>query len=146
MFRSLPVVPVLLAALLAGCSMFGGNDEEEAAARAAAVASAVPVDEVVGIEIGRTSTGILVTAYGFAPGIGYGAPELRARRGGAIGTDGFLDYDLVARPPDSGFGLPASGDPRARLVRADRLFGLAELRGATGLRVHGGGGGRQVLF
>lgn len=135
----------LLVPLLSACAMLGGDDDTAQAEAAAPQRLAVPVQEVGGIEVGRTRDGILVTAYGLAPGLGYSEAELRPRRDGRLGTDGFLDFELVARPPDPGFALP-QGQPQARAVRADRVLRLRDVQGAVGLRVHDAQGGRQVLF
>ena len=71
-----------IAAMLAlgGCSLFGSGDDKEAAAAAQVEAAAlyVPVEAVRFIEIGRTRNGYVITAHGEAPGLGHGAPELRA--------------------------------------------------------------------
>ena len=129
---------------LSGCSWFGSGDKKEAAVEEAA-APAEPVETVRNIEIGRTRDGAAITAFGYAAGVGYGAPELRARREGAVGPDGFLDFDFFARPPHGGFGL-GKGEMKARLVRADILLTPRQLAGVHGIRVHGISGGLQVAF
>ena len=138
-----------IAAVLAlgGCSWFSSDDEEEAAATEQAKAAAlyVPVEAVRHIEIGRTRNGYVITARGEAPGLGHGAPELRARREGKVGPDGFIDYDFVAQAPDPGLNL-GEGAVRARMVRADLHVKARDLQGAVGIRVHGISGGLQMLF
>jgi len=139
-----------IAALLAfgGCSMFGSDDEDTPAATGnGAIPEQVyaPVEAVRDIEIGRTRNGYVVTAIGIAPGLGYGAPELRARREGAVGPDGYLDYDFVAKAPDPRFRL-GEGTAQARTVRADLQLLSRDLKGARGIRVHGVSGGLQIDF
>ena len=143
------VTAAAIAAVLAlgGCSLFGSNDDEEAAAAEQAEPSAiyVPVEAVRQIEIGRTRNGYVITARGEAPGLGHGAPELRARREGKVGPDGFLDFDFVAQAPDPAFNLGV-GTVQARMIRADLHVTERDLRGAVGIRVHGISGGLQMLF
>ena len=145
--RRIAALAAVAAALLAGgCGLFGGDDEEEVAAEQAAVeASYEPVTEVRQIEIGRTRNGLVITAYGIAPGMGYAAPELRPRRDGRPGPDGYLDYDFVARAPHN---PPAAAQtaPRARQVRADELIDINELRGVQGIRIHADEGGMMMNF
>lgn len=136
------IVAALLLAPLAGCSAFGGDDATEPAE---VIEPAVrPVDEIRGIEIGRTRDGIVVTAFGIAPTLGYADPRLEARRGGRVAEDGFLDFDFVATIPDPAAAVP--GNPEARLLRADRLITIEAARQARGLRIHGVSGGRAVAF
>ena len=97
------------------------------------------------IEIGRTRNGYVITARGDAPGLGYGAPELRTRREGKPGPDGFIDFDFVAQAPDPSFNL-GKGTLAARSVRADLHVTLDQLKGSVGIRVHGVGGGLQMRF
>ena len=59
----------------------------------------VPLQAVQSVEIGRTSNGILLTAHGTAPGLGYSLPALRVRRGGELGPDGYQEFDFVATAP-----------------------------------------------
>lgn len=135
------VVSVLLVPL-AACSVFDGDAEPEAVA--AAEPAVRPVDEILGVEIGRTRDGIVVTAFGVAPTLGYADPRLEARRGGLVATDGFLDFDFVATLPDPAAAV--AGDPAARILRADRLIALEAVRRAQGLRIHGIQGGQAVVF
>ncbi len=134
---------------LGGCSLFGSDDDDEAAAAAQAEAAAaalyVPVEAVRNVEIGRTRNGYVITARGVAPGLGYGAPELRVRRQGKAGPDGFIDYDFVAQAPDPNFNL-GEGAVEARAVRADLHVTARDLRGAVGIRIHGVSGGLQLQF
>ncbi len=138
-----------IAAVLAlgGCSWFSSDDEKEAAATEQAEAAAlyVPVEAVRHIEIGRTRNGYVITARGEAPGLGHGAPELRARREGKVGPDGFIDYDFVAQAPDPSLNL-GEGAVQARMVRADLHVTARDLQGAVGIRIHGISGGLQMLF
>ncbi|HUF57554.1 MAG TPA: hypothetical protein VMM55_13445 [Thermohalobaculum sp.] len=136
------ILAVLLLAPFSACSAFGGDDAPEPAD---VVEPAVrPVEEIRGIEIGRTRDGIVVTAFGIAPTLGYADPRLEARRGGLIAEDGFLDFDFVATLPDPAAAV--AGDPAARLLRADRLIAIEAARQARGLRIHGVSGGRAVVF
>ncbi len=142
------VAAALVAACLAlaGCSMFGGDDEPSVTGDDAVPAQLhVPVEAVRNIEIGRTRDGIVITAIGTAPGLGYSVPELRARREGKPGPDGYLDFDFVARQPDPALAL-GTGTVPARTVRADLHLKLNELQGARGLRIHGVSGGLQADF
>ena len=145
--NTLLVVAIAGVISLGGCSMLGfGKDTEKAAAEAEAVAeSFAPVERVVNIEIGRTRNGAAVTANGVAPGLGFSSPELRARREGKPGPDGFLDFDFVARAPDPGFAM-GEGVTAARMVRADVLLSPRELQGVRGIRVHGVSGGLLMNF
>jgi hypothetical protein len=133
--------------VLGGCSLFGSGDDEAAAAAEQAEAASlyVPVEAVRHIEIGRTRNGYVITARGVAPGLGHGAPELRARREGKVGPDGFIDYDFVAQAPDPNFNL-GQGAVQARMIRADLHVTARDLQGAVGIRIHGVSGGLQVLF
>jgi len=141
---SMIAVTALLA--LGGCSIFSSDDEEVTAAdEAAAAALYDPVETVRDIEIGRTRDGYVITALGYAPGLGYGAPELRARREGKAGPDGFIDFDFVAQAPDPNFNL-GRGSLAARSVRADLQVTLDQLQGSIGIRVHGVRGGVQMHF
>ncbi|MHA1527666.1 MAG: hypothetical protein ACTSVG_01495 [Alphaproteobacteria bacterium] len=136
-----------IAAMLAlgGCSMFSSDTEDAAAAAAQAAARYVPVETVRHIEIGRTRDGYVITAHAVAPGLGHGAPELRARRDGKVGPDGFIDFDFVAQAPDSNLNL-GQGSVPARMVRADLHVAARDLQGAVGIRIHGVSGGLQMLF
>ena len=105
----------------------------------------VPVQAVRSVEIGRTSNGILLTAFGTAPGLGYSLPALRVRRGGKPAADGYLDFDFVASEPAPGFDLPP-GNTRTRAIRADLPIDLRALTGIRGLRVWSLQGQVQVDF
>lgn len=133
---------------LGGCSIFRSDDKKAEAAEAEQAAQAArfePIETVRHVEIGRTRNGYVISAQGYAPGLGYGAPELRPRREGKPGPDGFIDYDFVARAPDPGFNL-GEGTLQARAIRADLQIEGPELRGATGIRIHGVKGGVQLTF
>ena len=138
-----------IAAVLAlgGCSLFGSDDDEAAAAieQAEATARYVPVEAVRHIEIGRTRNGYVITAHGEAPGLGHSAPELRARREGKLGPDGFIDFDFVAQAPDPNLNL-GKGTLQARMIRADLQVTGRELQGAAGIRIHGISGGLTMRF
>jgi len=141
----IPAALALAAALaLGGCSS-SGPDNPATGQDAVPAEVYAPVEAVREIEIGRTRDGIVLTAIGVAPGLGYSVPELRARREGQIGPDGFLDFDFVAKAPDPRLQL-GEGSPQARTVRADLHLKSREVQGATGLRVHGIAGGLQVVF
>lgn len=155
----LPIRPrlLLLAAplALASCGVFrdfptiwGGESQAEKEKEAAveqARSVQVPVESVEGVEIGRMSNGFLITAYGTAPGLGYSKPELRPRRGGAPGADGYIEYDFVATEPPAGFDMP-EGTAGARALRADLPVPASALRGAAGIRVLALHGGAQLDF
>ena len=139
------VVALAAALSLGGCSLFKSSDAKkaEAAKEAAPEIIYAPVETVRGVEIGTTRGGYVITAQGYAPGLGYGAGELRPRREGKPGLDGYLDYDFVVRAPDPGLNL-GTGEIAARAVRADLHVKAVELRGAQGIRVHGVSGGVQM--
>jgi hypothetical protein len=132
---------------LGGCSWFSSDDEPDAAAADEAASEAIyePIAAVRQIEIGRTRNGYVITVQGIAPGLGYGAPELRVRRQGSPGPDGIIDFDFVAQAPDPGFNL-GEGTIEAREIRADLMITAAELQGAVGIRVHGLSGGLLMRF
>lgn len=132
--------------LVAGCSLFSSDEEEEVLTPQEQIAlSPVPIQAVREIEIGRTRDGFVITAFGTAPALGYSQPQLRARRDGQPGLDGFLDYDFIARPPRPGLEL-SQGTLSARSIRADTLLKRADLNGAAGIRVHALSGGVQMGF
>ena len=133
-----------LAALAGGCSWFE-DDAPEPAAEGPEGPVREPVDAVERLEIGRTGQGIALAAYGVAPGIGYAAPRLVARREGRPGRDGMLDFDFFVTPPDPRRNLPRGG-AGARRVRADLLLDLDRVQGVRGIRVHAIEGGMQLFF
>ncbi|MBK0397568.1 hypothetical protein H0I76_00060 [Limibaculum sp. M0105] len=144
--RSPLILPALvLAALLGGCSLFGGDDESEAEAAAIAARQPEPMQALRKIEIGRTRDGYAITAYGTAPTTGYGAPSLRPRRDGQPGPDGYIDFDFVAVPPDPALNMP-QGTLTAREIRADAQLIASRMRGVTGFRVHTLSNSGQVDF
>ncbi len=144
--RRTAALAIAAALALGGCSLFDSDDVEEAAAiEQAAAARYVPIEVVRHVEIGRTRSGYVITARGIAPGLGHGAPELRARRKGKAGPDGFIDYDFVARAPDPNLNL-GQGAVQARMVRADLHVTAREFQNAVGIRIHGISGGLQMLF
>jgi hypothetical protein len=77
--------------------------------------------------------------------LGHSAPELRARREGKVGPDGFIDFDFVAQAPDPNLNL-GEGTVQARMIRADLQVTGRELRGAAGIRIHGISGGLTMRF
>jgi hypothetical protein len=132
---------------LGGCSWFKSDKEKEAVAVEQRVTEAIfePIQTVRDIEIGRTRNGYAIAVQGIAPGLGYGAPELRARRDGKVGPDGFIDFDFVAQAPDANFNL-GEGTVEARAIRADIHVTARDLQGAVGIRVHGVSGGLAMRF
>ena len=140
------VVALSTALALGGCSLFKSDDDKKAAAEPVApVVVATPVATVRTIEIGTTRDGYVITAHGYAAGLGYGLPRLEPRREGKPGPDGYLDYDFVAEAPDPALNL-GQGALAGRALRADVLVKAAELRGITGVRIHGAEGGLRVDF
>jgi hypothetical protein len=132
---------------LGGCSLFSSDDKEESAEAETVASEALitPIEAVLHVEIGRTRNGYVITAHGVAPAIGYGAPELRARREGKAGPDGIIDFDFVAQAPDPNLNL-GDGPVEARSIRADLLVTARELEGSAGIRIHGLKGGLQMKF
>ena len=114
------IAVALIATLgLSGCG--GGDDEaEQAVEQVTEAARFAPVDKVLNVEIGRTRNGFLISATGLAPGLGYGAPELRARREGRPGPDGFIDYDLVSGARSAAQSGPGRGLGAAHHCRTAR--------------------------
>ena len=148
MFRSLRLCCALTCALMLGAcgsgtiiddvdTLWGEPSEKEkreAAERLAALEVKVPVQSIGKLEVGRTRDGILISAVGTAPGLGYALPVLRPRRDGRPGNDGFIEYDFVATQPSADLNLPA-GTSRVREIDAYRAVPLRDLRGALGIRV-----------
>ena len=129
-------------------TLWGGESKADREAREALEArrrNKVPMREVRTVEIGRTANGILLTALGTAPGLGYSLPTLRVRRDGKPAGDGYLEFDFVATEPAPGLNLPR-GDVRSRSVRADLPIDIRALQGVRGLRVHALQGEVQVNF
>lgn len=141
---------VLRAAMVAGLLALGGcswfeDDDPVTEEPAGPVRAQVPVQAVRTVEIGRTRDGLMVTAFGTAPGLGYALPTLRPRRGGQPGDDGYIELDFVATEPPPGRELPP-GTTQSRAVRADLPLRIANLRGARGIRVLTATNGHQVNF
>jgi len=146
---------VFLCACLAGpvaCGDIGtlwGEDSRAEKERKAdvqqAILNKVPIHSVRAVEMGRTRDGFLLTAFGTAPGLGYALPALQARRDGAPGVDGFLEFDFVATEPAPEFQMP-QGTARTRALRADLALSERELRGARGIRVLTLTGGVELVF
>ena len=120
-------------------------DRERRAALRARRENKVPVQAVRSVEIGRTSNGILITAFGTAPGLGYSLPVLRVRRGGQPASDGYIEFDFVATEPVAGAALPP-GTTRTRALRADLPVEMRVLRGVRGFRVMALQGAIQIDF
>ena len=95
-----------------------------------------PAASVESLEIGQIYRGRLLTAYGTAPATGWFRAELQPRNGGRLAPDGFLEFDLVAAPPELNGGAP--GAPARLPIRADRAIPASDLAGAQGVRVHAG--------
>ncbi len=96
-----------------------------------------PASSVESLEIGHTYRGRLLTAHGTAPATGWFRAALEPRNAGRPGPDGFLEFDLVAAPPELNGGEP--GTPARLPIRADRTIPAADLVGAQGVRVYAGG-------
>lgn len=146
------VAALMAALMLTGCdTLFGdvgtlwGEEPQAVQEAAARPVVLVPVQSVRNIELGRTRDGFIITAFGTAPGLGYSLPSLRVRRDGAPGSDGFIEFDFVAKEPDPGFNLPP-GSVSARELRADLPVRLKALQGAAGIRVLALQGGVQMTF
>ncbi|MEM6932516.1 MAG: hypothetical protein AAF526_02920 [Pseudomonadota bacterium] len=138
---------LVVAVALGGCGLFSDDepDPDLEVEQQLPNLRPVPVQAVREIEIGRTRDGFVVTAYGTAPALGYALPQLRVRRDGKPGTDGFIDFDFVATPPKPGLERP-QGSISARSLRADILLERKDLRGSSGIRVHALSGGVQMAF
>lgn len=130
---------------LAGCGDSEEKAEALAAEQAAEAARFEPVVRVLNVEMGRTRNGYLISATGIAPGLGYASPELRVRREGRPGPDGFIDFDFIAQAPDPRRNL-GRGEVAARRINAGLAVLPNELRGAKGIRVHGLNGGIVMQF
>ncbi|MEO0680230.1 MAG: hypothetical protein AAF192_07425, partial [Pseudomonadota bacterium] len=90
-----------------------------------------PVSRVASLELGRMHRARLLVARGEAPRTGWFQPELRPRRDGAPGPDGFLEFDFIAAPPElNGGGEPSVGSAAQRRIKAVRPIPERELRGA----------------
>lgn len=146
---ALAVTAVAIALIASGCSLFGpSSKQKEQAAKAEQAkveASYEPVVAVTQVEMGRTRNGLVITAYGLAPGVGYSMPELRPRRDGKPAPDGYIDYDFVARAPLKPLAVQ-DASKSARTVRADRPVDFKDLRGTKGIRIHAAKGGMILKF
>lgn len=139
---------VLVCGVLSGCGVFSSDDEAEAPFEpqvSEVVRNAEPITSVNDLEIGRSRDGFVVTAFGTAPALGFSAPRLRARRDGAPGNDGYIDFDFVANPPKPELERPG-GAATAKALRADVFLNQRQLRNVLGIRVHALGGGLQLDF
>ncbi|MEL6775570.1 MAG: hypothetical protein AAFP23_12450 [Pseudomonadota bacterium] len=145
--------PALTAALLLAvlalpaCSLFGDDEEELAETDIVEEVQArrEQVQRVGKVEIGQLSDGLVVSAFGVAPGAGYANPTLEPRRQGRPGADGFIEFDFIAQPPDPSLQMPV-GEPRARILRADRLLPSGAFVGSAGVRVFASGNFSTVNF
>jgi len=140
-------VAIATALAVGGCSLFKSDDGKKDAAAKTAPAEPIyePITALQQLEIGTTRNGYVITAFGYAPGIGYGSPHLQPRRDGKPATDGYLDYDFVAEAPDPALNL-GTGDAPARAIRADLLLKPSELVDVAGIRVHSLQGGLAINF
>lgn len=120
-------------------------EREEREKLAARQANKVPMMTIRALEVGRTSNGILLTAFGTAPGPGYSVPGLRVRRSGQLSADGYVEFDFVAAEPAPGLEQPPANERNIQ-VRADLPIDLGDLRGAAGVRVFALRGQAQVNF
>ncbi|MEM6421771.1 MAG: hypothetical protein AAF698_04210 [Pseudomonadota bacterium] len=153
-FREMPLRrSVLLAAVfcvplaLGGCSLFGDDEAPEPDPNLGDVERVrlEPVDQILRVEIGQLTDGLVVTAFGLARSAGYARPTLSPRRQGRPGPDGFVEFDFQAQPPDPGLELPR-GDARLRRLRADRLLPGRVFEGAAGIRVFGLANASAIRF
>ncbi len=96
----------------------------------------IPVQSVERLEMGVTHDGIAVSAFGAAPASMWFQPRLNYRNNGEIGRDGFLEFDLVAAPPEMNGGeVGPVGTEAQRAVRGDRTLTRDEIANAVGVRV-----------
>lgn len=130
---------------LTGCSWFSSEEPSGTPAEGQQQVQAVPVSAVRSIEVGRSRDGIVVSAFGTAPGLGYGGARLIPRRDGKPNREGFLEFDFVAAPPDPGFELP-TGTLEARAIRADLAIEGRDLENVRGIRVFAARNGVQFVF
>lgn len=121
------------------------GEAEEAERLAEARAVKVPIQTVEKAEIGRTRNGVLITAYGRTAGFGYTFPVLEARRDGAPGADGYVDYDFMATEPQPDQNIP-EGAMAGQAIRADLPLDADALQGVAGVRIHALSGGAQIEF
>ena len=130
---------------LTGCSWFSSDEPSVTAADEQQQVQAVPVSAVRSIEVGRSRDGIVISAFGTAPGLGYGGARLIPRRDGKPNREGFLEFDFVAVPPDPAFELP-TGTLEARSIRADLAIKGRNLKNVRGIRVFSAQNGVQFVF
>lgn len=129
-------------------TLWGGESAAEREARQAEQSrrnNKVPMQSIASLEIGRTPDGILITAIGTAPGLGFSLPTLRVRRDGRTGPDGVIEFDFVASQPAPGRTLPP-GNSRTRQIRADLPVSARDLQGVAGIRVLTLTGSSEVRF
>ncbi|TVQ58552.1 MAG: hypothetical protein EA355_01545 [Rhodobacteraceae bacterium] len=129
-----------VAAAAAACG--GGEGATPASAPAPLAETAaprLPLARVSAVEIGRLADGLALTVFGEPPAAGWTRATLEPR-GGGLGPDGWLAFDLVASPPREPSAAPL------RPLRADALIPAAALAGAQGLRVHAAGGAAEIVF
>lgn len=142
----MPRLHLIAAALLCGMTLsacqetldqFGALDEElrQSGADYDSGPEKFTLKRVERLELGRLESGYMLTVFGVAPTIGYWLPELRIRNGGALATDSFYEFDLVAAAPNE----TPKGEIRplkARLIRADYEISPEMLRSARGVRIY----------
>lgn len=112
----------------------GSGPQAQLEAQQARIDTKVPITSVRRIEIGRTRDGVLVSAFGLAPGLGYSLPVLQARRGGRPNGNGIVEFDFVVTAPDPALDLP-DGSLSARKIRADLPIAATQLGAVRGFRV-----------
>ncbi|MGM0585811.1 MAG: hypothetical protein ACQEUZ_14300 [Pseudomonadota bacterium] len=106
-----------------------------------------PVASVDSLELGALRRGRLLLVEGSAPATRWYKPELRPRHDGRPAPDGFLEFDLVAAPPELNAAEPGpEGTPGQRRLRAARALSPAELAAAQGVRVYAAQGAQAVRF
>lgn len=108
------------------------------------------VARVERLEIGRVHKGFILTAYAQADGIGWSRPQLRPRTG-AVGPDGYFEFDFVASPapppmPKGGKPPPPPPPGLTQNLRADTPVSDALLENARGVRVFGALAGAEIGF
>lgn len=147
--RALPrIVALAFAAALAACA-------DDPAPAPAPLADAIGDKQVIArvdrIEMGRTHSGHILTAYGAAEGMGWSRPQLRPRTG-MTGPDGYVVFDMVATPPPPPAPPARGAQPippppgLTQKLRADTVAPDAMIATALGVRVFGLAGGAEITF
>ncbi|MGB0506613.1 MAG: hypothetical protein ACPGGK_10500 [Pikeienuella sp.] len=128
---------LILSACQESIDQITGLDEElkQTAVKNQAGPEKFALKTVERLELGRLERGYMLTVVGAAPTVGYWAPELRMRNGGALATDSYYEFDLVAaRPYET--AVAESAPLNARLIRADFEITPEMLRAARGVRIY----------